>query len=76
MPVTADYFDLLFGLSLVLLGLFQLFLPQVAMRLRSRFGSIRRFDGADWIYGSSNGFLLVRLCGLAFIFLGALILNQ
>lgn len=74
--MNGDFFDLLFGLSLVLLGLIQLFLPHVAVRLRSRFGSIRRFDGADWIYRSSNGFLFVRLCGLAFIFLGALILNQ
>lgn len=74
--MTTDIFDLLYGLSLILLGLIQVFFPHVAVRLRSRFGNMRRFDGADWIYGSSHGFLFVRLCGLAFIFLSALILTQ
>lgn len=75
MSVTADLFDLLLGSSLLILGLIQVFLPHAATRLRSRFGNIRRFDGADRIYSSRHGFVFVRLCGLAFIYLGTLILN-
>ena len=76
MQVTPDILDAILGFSLILLGLIQVFFPHAAIRLRNRFGNIRRFDGTDWIYGSKHGSLFVRLCGLAFIFFGAFILTH
>lgn len=68
-------FNIIFGLSAMLLGMIQLIFPHAAIRLRNRFGNIKRFDGTDWIYSSKHAPLFVRLIGLVFIFVGYLILS-
>ncbi|MCY7387063.1 MAG: hypothetical protein LH481_03210 [Burkholderiales bacterium] len=71
-----DAFNIIFGLSAMLLGMIQLIFPHAAIRLRNRFGNIKRFDGAHWIYSSRHAALFVRSIGLVFIFIGYLILGM
>jgi len=73
--MSGDAFNIIFGLSAMLLGMIQLIFPHAAIRLRNRFGKIKRFDGAHWIYSSRHAPLFVRSIGLVFIFVGHLILG-
>ena len=75
MQMTGNAFDIIYGVSALLLGVIQLIFPHAAIRLRNRFGKMKRFDGAHWIYDSKHSLLFVRLIGIAFIFIGYLILS-
>ena len=63
MQATGSAFDLILGLSTMLLGVIQLIVPHAAIRLRNRFGNAKYLDGAHWIFSSKHAPLLVRLLG-------------
>ena len=75
MQATGSAFDLIFGLSAMLLGVIQFIVPHAAIRLRNRFVNVKHFDGAHWIFSSKHAPLFVRLLGLVFIFIGYLLLG-